>query len=112
MQLIENLLTMLSKDKRGHVLVVEGEQGVGKSRLLEELETAINKLGICQGKNPAVRVVRGRGNTLEHLTPYFAIKDVIFSLIEVYVEEMYVHLKKQLESRKNQRQGIRLTSCK
>lgn len=57
----------------GNVVVVGGEPGVGKSRLLEDLREQAGQLGVS--------VLEGEANALETATPYFVWRDVVERLI-------------------------------
>lgn len=58
--------------RRASVVVVEGEAGVGKSRLVEEL--------LDQARAAGVAVLTGAGDAVEHSTPYFAWRGVFGAL--------------------------------
>jgi class 3 adenylate cyclase len=57
---------------RASVVVVEGEAGVGKSRLVEELAGRAREGGLT--------VVTGGGDAVEHSTPYYAWREVFSGL--------------------------------
>ena len=57
---------------RASVVVVEGEAGVGKSRLVEDL------LGRARAAGPLV--LTGAGDAIEHSTPYYAWREVLAGL--------------------------------
>jgi class 3 adenylate cyclase len=57
---------------RASVVVVEGEAGVGKSRLVAEL--------LGQARAAGLRVLSGAGDAIEHSTPYYAWREVFASL--------------------------------
>jgi class 3 adenylate cyclase len=58
------LLTVLVERGQGAVALVEGEAGIGKSRLLAESAVRAEQLGL--------RVLSGAGSPVERATPYFA----------------------------------------
>jgi class 3 adenylate cyclase/tetratricopeptide (TPR) repeat protein len=57
---------------RAMVVVVEGEAGVGKSRLVAEL--------VGQARANGVLVLTGAGDAIEHRTPYYAWREVFAGL--------------------------------
>jgi class 3 adenylate cyclase len=60
---------------RASVLVVEGEAGVGKSRLVAEL--------LGQARAGGLLVLTGAGDAVEHRTPYYAWREVFAELAAV-----------------------------
>jgi class 3 adenylate cyclase/tetratricopeptide (TPR) repeat protein len=59
----------------GGVLLVEGEAGIGKSRLLDEL--------IAQAANQPVRILAGAADAIRTTTPYYAWRGVFESLFDL-----------------------------
>lgn len=59
----------------GGVVVVEGEAGIGKSRLVEDLIEQADALGL--------RVLSGSGSAVEVLTPYFAWRPILWAALEL-----------------------------
>lgn len=57
------------------VLVIEGEAGMGKSRLVEELQTHADMIGI--------RTLTGVGDAIESSTPYYAWRRVFSQLFDL-----------------------------
>jgi class 3 adenylate cyclase len=65
------------------VLIIEGDAGIGKTRLVEDLKE--------QAKSRDFTVLSGAGDTIEHSTPYFAWRAIfsqIFSLETVTDKEI------------------------
>jgi hypothetical protein len=71
-QLAERLASL--RGGRGGVLLIEGEAGIGKSRLLDEL--------VAQAANQRVRVLVGVADAIRTTTPYHAWRGVFESLFE------------------------------
>lgn len=59
----------------GSVVVVEGEAGIGKSRLLRNLAERATSLGI--------RVLAGSGSAIEQTTPYFGWRPILMEALEL-----------------------------
>jgi len=59
----------------GGVVVVEGEAGIGKSRLVEDL--------IGQAETRGLRVTSGSGSAVEVSTPYFAWRTILWDALEL-----------------------------
>ncbi|MHB2018617.1 MAG: ATP-binding protein [Candidatus Xenobia bacterium] len=59
---------------RGAAIVLEGEAGIGKSRLLGELRESAEQCSL--------RVVEGAGSTVEHASPYHVWRHILRSLLE------------------------------
>jgi class 3 adenylate cyclase len=59
----------------GGVVLVEGEAGIGKSRLVEDLIEQAEALGL--------RVLSGSGSAVEVLTPYFAWRPILWTALEL-----------------------------
>lgn len=70
---LADAMQSLVRGRMGNVIVVSGEPGIGKSRLVEELREQAVQLG--------VRVMEGEANALETATPYFVWREVVESLI-------------------------------
>ena len=62
-------------DGAGGVLVVEGEAGIGKSRLVEDL--------IEKAEADGIRVVAGSGDAIEASTPYYAWRPILWDALEL-----------------------------
>ncbi len=60
---------------RSRVMIIEGEAGIGKSRLVEELIRMMREIGIAG--------LRGRGLSIEQRTPYRAWRDIFFSFFDL-----------------------------
>ena len=66
-------LRALAHDNQNAVVIVEGEAGIGKSRLMEELED--------QAKAAQVRTVVGAADAIDHAKSYHAWRPVFSSLL-------------------------------
>ena len=58
----------------GGVVIVGGEPGIGKSRLLSDLADAAKENGVAH--------VRGYASAIDRMTPYFAWRPVLLALLE------------------------------
>ncbi len=65
----------VARPERASVVVVEGEAGVGKSRLVAEL--------VEQAQAAGLRTLSGTGDAIEHSTPYFAWREVFGGLLRL-----------------------------
>lgn len=63
------------EDGAGGVVVVEGQAGIGKSRLVEDL--------VEQAEARGTHVRRGSGDAIEASTPYFAWRPVLWEALEL-----------------------------
>ncbi|UCG22622.1 MAG: AAA family ATPase, partial [Chloroflexota bacterium] len=63
------------QDGRGSQAIVEGEAGIGKSRLMEEL--------MAQGRSAGLEPLLGAGLSIEQTTPYHAWLPVLATLLDV-----------------------------
>jgi class 3 adenylate cyclase/tetratricopeptide (TPR) repeat protein len=61
----------------GGVVIVGGEPGIGKSRLLSDLADAAKEDGVAH--------VRGYASAIDRMTPYFAWRPVLLALLEPYL---------------------------
>ena len=59
----------------GGVVVIEGEAGIGKSRLVEDL--------IEQAEARGLRVASGWGSSVDVSTPYFAWRPILWDALEL-----------------------------
>jgi class 3 adenylate cyclase/tetratricopeptide (TPR) repeat protein len=75
LQIFDQQLTNLIKHRRGSVVYIEGEAGIGKSHLGNYFEQTAEVAG-C-------RVLYGGGDTIERSTPWFGWRSVITSVIGV-----------------------------
>ncbi|WP_043322144.1 AAA family ATPase [Corallococcus coralloides] len=64
---------------QGGVLVMQGEAGIGKSTLLEELAR--------QAEAQGARVLRGAADAVERSTPYYAWRELLWQLVDGVPEE-------------------------
>jgi class 3 adenylate cyclase/tetratricopeptide (TPR) repeat protein len=77
----QRLAELVRELQEGHgaVLVVQGEAGIGKSTLLEELAR--------QAQGQGVRVLRGAADPVEKSTPYYAWRELLRQLLGAAPEE-------------------------
>ncbi|MBN1954506.1 MAG: AAA family ATPase [Anaerolineae bacterium] len=71
MMMVEHLQSM-QRSGQGGVVILEGEAGIGKSRLVDELRRQAEELG--------VKVLYGAGDSIEHVTPYYAWRSIFWQL--------------------------------
>jgi class 3 adenylate cyclase len=77
MQLLLAELDTLQQTKQGGVVMIEGEAGIGKSRLLAELRK--------QAQSRRLTVFSGGGDAVEKSTPYYAWRSVFSQLFDLEV---------------------------
>src|SRR5207247_636960 len=65
----------LAHGDAGGTIVIEGEPGIGKSRLVEELEHT--------AKSMKIRVVMGAADSIERATSYYAWRGVFSTLLDL-----------------------------
>jgi class 3 adenylate cyclase/tetratricopeptide (TPR) repeat protein len=83
-------LQTLAAGGPGAIMVIEGEAGIGKSRLLEEIEDNAKAVG--------VHTVLGAADSIERSTPYHAWRGVFNSLLELNnINEAQVRRERVLE---------------
>ncbi|MGH9942186.1 MAG: AAA family ATPase, partial [Pyrinomonadaceae bacterium] len=75
-ELLATRLRALVDQKQGTRIVIEGEPGIGKSRLAEELRARAQEVS-------GVRVLSGAGDSIERATPYHAWREVFSQLFEL-----------------------------
>ncbi len=73
--LLSEQLGQLQNGGPGGVVLIEGEQGIGKSRLLDDLTR--------QAQHAGLFVLSGAGETLHRDTPYFAFVPIICELLGI-----------------------------
>ncbi|GIV98385.1 MAG: adenylate/guanylate cyclase domain-containing protein [Herpetosiphonaceae bacterium] len=73
--LLSDELQALLRGGEGRVMIIEGEAGIGKSRLIEELIQKANVLGLY--------TLVGAGDAVEHATPYFAWRPIFRFLLHL-----------------------------
>lgn len=73
--LIKEKLELLRQNHQGSRLIIEGEAGIGKSRLAEEI--------ILQAQQMEITVLSGTGDSIESATPYFAWRNVLTELFQL-----------------------------
>lgn len=73
--LLQEKLQLLKHSNKGGCVVIEGEAGIGKSRLVAEL--------ITQAKQLNLSVFTGYGDSIESTTSYFAWRNVVAQLFEL-----------------------------
>ncbi len=74
-QLQDALSQIASGDSRTRCILVEGEAGIGKSRLVEELTVRTQAQGIIS--------FTGSGRSIEQQTPYRAWRDIFSSFLDI-----------------------------
>ncbi len=72
--LLADQLQALLRDRETHVILIEGEAGIGKSRLVDDL--------VAQSQHFKVLTLRGEGDPIEHSRPYHAWRGVFAPLVE------------------------------
>jgi class 3 adenylate cyclase len=70
---ISEALQALVREKEGSALVIVGEAGIGKTRLIEEV--------LSQARSLGVRVLHGRGGSHETTAPYFVWRAIVAELL-------------------------------
>jgi class 3 adenylate cyclase/tetratricopeptide (TPR) repeat protein len=73
--LLGNALQELSRGAMCQTVIFQGEAGIGKSRLFEDL--------IRQAETLRVNMARGEGDAIEKNTPYFAWRPIFHRILEV-----------------------------
>ena len=71
-------------EPRGGCIVIEGEAGIGKSYLANNLIAQASTLSIAQPT--AIKILRGAGDSVENATPYFAWRPIFRQLLTAHVE--------------------------
>ncbi len=71
----EKLLEVLDSNKSAGTVIVEGEAGIGKSRLLSFFSE--------QATEHNLRVLQGQADPVEITTQYFAVKSILGALFEI-----------------------------
>jgi len=72
--LVEKLLGDDLTSKR--VIFIEGDPGIGKSRLLQEIHKEFYD-------NKKLKVYNGKGNSIEEMTPYFPYSEILSNIFEL-----------------------------
>lgn len=72
---LADLLEAIARDGPGAVVVVEGEAGIGKSRLLRHMAGRADSQGI--------RVLAGSGSAIEEATPYLGWRPVLVDALDL-----------------------------
>ena len=73
--LAEGIQTLLRGGSDVNVFVIEGEAGIGKSRLVEDIRRQANALGVT--------TYSGSGEPIERSTPYYSWRNVFAQLFEL-----------------------------
>lgn len=73
--LLSEKLNALYQHKSRHVVVIEGEAGIGKTRILEDLRQEAQTL--------SATILVGMGNAIEKSTPYYAWRPVFSQVLKV-----------------------------
>ncbi|MEI7556465.1 adenylate/guanylate cyclase domain-containing protein [Candidatus Chlorohelix sp.] len=74
---LEEKLVALKTEKQGGVILIEGEAGIGKSRLVQEL--------ILKAGEMRVTVFSGAGDSIEKSTPYYAWRSIFSQLFDLEI---------------------------
>lgn len=72
LELFDRVIRTLAREREGAILVIEGDAGTGKSRLVEELA--------ARGRKVGAQVLAGAGDSIESTTPYFAWRRIFSGL--------------------------------
>jgi len=75
-QALQDQLDQLVKERRGGMIIIEGDAGIGKSRLVEELAD--------RARNSGAECFVGAGDAIEQATLYHAWKPVFMQMIDLY----------------------------
>jgi class 3 adenylate cyclase/tetratricopeptide (TPR) repeat protein len=75
-QALQDQLDQLVRDGRGGTIVIEGDAGIGKSRLVEEL--------VERARNSGATCFVGAGDAIEQATLYHAWKPVFMQIVDLY----------------------------
>jgi class 3 adenylate cyclase len=73
--LLSGKLDALLIDKASHVIIIEGEAGIGKTRLLEQARN--------EAQDKAVMPLSGTGNAIEKSTPYYAWRPIFSHIFKL-----------------------------
>lgn len=74
-QALQDKLDQLVKDRRGGTIIIEGDAGIGKSRLVEEL--------VERARNSGATCFVGAGDAIEQATLYHAWKPVFMQIVDL-----------------------------
>jgi class 3 adenylate cyclase/tetratricopeptide (TPR) repeat protein len=77
--------------QRGGLVIVQGEPGIGKSRLLADLAESAQTQGI--------RILQGFATAIDKSTPYFAWRGVLLQLLEVDPREQTIPVTERVRAR-------------
>ena len=75
-QALQDQLDQLVKERRGGTVIIEGDAGIGKSRLVEEL--------VERSRNLGVTCFVGAGDAIEQATLYHAWKPIFMQIMDLY----------------------------
>lgn len=73
--LIKEKLLLLKEKSQASRLIIEGEAGIGKSRLVENI--------ISQAQEMEFILLQGAGDSIESATPYFAWRNIVAELFQL-----------------------------
>ncbi|MBI4852981.1 MAG: AAA family ATPase [Acidobacteria bacterium] len=73
--LLKEKLQLLKQNHQGSRLIIEGEAGIGKSRLVEEI--------ILQAQEMEILLLQGAGDSIESATPYFAWRNIVTEFFQL-----------------------------
>lgn len=75
-QVLQDQLDQLVNERRGRTIIIEGEAGIGKSRLVEELAE--------RARNSGATCFIGSGDAIEQAALYHAWKSVFMQIMDLY----------------------------
>ncbi len=77
-RLLNERLERAYKERKGGLVVVEGEAGMGKTRLIENL--------LSNSRRLRLKTASGSGNSIEKTAPYYVWRNIFRQLLEVDIQ--------------------------